>query len=198
MQGDPHPQGTGDAGDYEGGTEQYGFDRFEAVEGLLHRVQGQAGDQNVLVVALDGRDAIAPQCGEADAVPASVDGNSRKGAAITGGEVEGLVGGFIDDGRLGDGAVQEAGTEGRLGLTARVGTVVRVGFGLVFQAGGEPAAGGGELFVQPPHQEASQSDGGGEADGEAGETEQSDESGGELTAQGAGRQAPHGESGLRT
>ena len=112
--------------------------------------------------------------------------------------MEGTVGGVVDDGCLRDGAVQEAGAEGRFGLTARVGTVVRVGFGLVFQAGGEPAAGGGELFVQPPHQEAPQSEGGGDADGEAGEGEQSDESGGELTAQGTGRQAPHGESGLRT
>lgn len=186
------------AGGHECGAEQYGLDRFEAVNGLFHRVQEQARYQGVLVVAPDSRDAVGPQSGEADAVPVSVHGYPLQGAAIPGREPKGAVGGVVDDGGLGDGAVQEASAEGGFGLAPGVGAVVGVGLGLVFQAGGEPAAGRGELLVQAPHQESAQGEGRGDADGEAGEGEQGDESRGELGAQGAGGRASHGASGLRT
>ncbi len=154
--------------------------------------------RQILVVALDGRDAVLAQGGEADAVPVSVGGDPCQGAPVPGGEPEGAVGGLVDDGCLGQRSVQEAGAEGRLGLAPCVGTVVGVGLGFVFQAGGEPAAGGGELFVQTVHEEAAQGEGGGDADGEAGEGEQGDEPGGELATQGPGYRAPHRVSGLRT
>ena len=76
---------------------------------------------------------------------------ARRSAAVRATAASGLV---ADHRGLGDRAAQQPGAEGAVGLAAGVGPVVGVGRrSPVFQAGGEPAAGRGELLVEPAYQE---------------------------------------------
>lgn len=164
----------------------------------LHGAQRQAGEQDVAVVTRYGDDTVGAQAGETDPVAPAVDRHRGQRVAVGGRESDGAVAGVRHHGGLGDGAVEQAGAEGGLGLPAGVGAVVGVGCPLVFQAGGEAASRRRELFVETCHQESLERDDGGDPDRQTGGGEQHQQPGGELAAQGAWQGTPHGASGFRT
>ncbi|MGX1371318.1 hypothetical protein RKD19_006677 [Streptomyces canus] len=202
-QGPAHPQGARDAGGGEGGTEDDPGDQYQAVDGGLDGLQGHPGDQDVTVQPPGGEHPVVGQRGEVDAVAAAVDRDRREPPAVTGAQIDGQGAAGPDDGRVGDRAVHQPGSERPRGLAAGVGAVVAVvvvlqRFPLVFQADREAVPRLGELLVETAGEEALQSEHRGEADRGTAHRQQHHQAEGEPGPQGVRPQVPHGVTGLIT
>ncbi len=172
-----------DRGEGQRDGEHDEFDQQQALHGLVDGVQREAGDQHVPVVAGEGGGPVVAEHGQREVARPAVRRQGAQGADVRPVERDGGVAvgplrdrdGVVvagrdaaDDGGVRDGAAHQPGAEGAGRLGAGV-VAVLVG---VFEAGRVPAAGRGQLLVEPVDQEVPQRLAGGDADAHADQGDQ--------------------------
>ncbi len=186
----PDPHRAGDPGDQQRGPEHHRLHQLQPAHGVRDGLQRQPGDQHITGRATDAHHPVLGERGEPDTAAPGVRRHLCQHPAVGGGERHRGLGPLADHGGPGHRSAQHTGAEGAGGLSTGVGaTVVPAGRPGRVQARREVAADGGQLLIEPTYQETFEGGGGGHADREAAQRQQSHQPEGEPCPEAAqGRQ----------